>query len=33
MKEALLQAYFIDGGHVGRIEDLADLAAGAVGCG
>lgn len=28
MKEALLQAYFIDGGHVGRVEDLADLAAG-----
>ncbi len=28
MKEALLKAYFIDGGHVGRIEDLADLAAG-----
>lgn len=28
MKEALLQAYFIDGGHVGRIDDLADLAAG-----
>jgi predicted DsbA family dithiol-disulfide isomerase len=27
-KEALLRAYFIDGGHVGRIEDLADLAAG-----
>ena len=26
MKEALLKAYFIDGGHVGRIEDLADLA-------
>ncbi|MGC4152261.1 MAG: DsbA family oxidoreductase [Propionicimonas sp.] len=28
VKEALLRAYFIDGGHVGRIEDLADLAAG-----
>lgn len=28
MKEALLQAYFLDGGHVGRIPDLADLAAG-----
>jgi len=28
MKEALLRAYFVDGGHVGRIEDLADLAAG-----
>ena len=28
MKEALLKAYFVDGGHVGRIEDLADLAAG-----
>jgi predicted DsbA family dithiol-disulfide isomerase len=28
MKEALLKAYFIDGGHVGRIDDLADLAAG-----
>ncbi|WP_050758157.1 DsbA family oxidoreductase [Xylanimonas cellulosilytica] len=27
-KEALLRAYFVDGGHVGRIEDLADLAAG-----
>jgi len=27
MKEALLKAYFIDGGHVGRIEDLADMAA------
>jgi len=27
MKEALLKAYFVDGGHVGRIEDLADLAA------
>ena len=26
MKEALLKAYFIDGGHVGRVEDLADLA-------
>jgi predicted DsbA family dithiol-disulfide isomerase len=28
MKEALLKAYFLDGGHVGRIPDLADLAAG-----
>jgi predicted DsbA family dithiol-disulfide isomerase len=28
MKEALLKAYFIDGGHVGRIDDLVDLAAG-----
>jgi len=28
MKEALLKAYFIDGWHVGRIDDLADLAAG-----
>ncbi|MCL1869504.1 MAG: DsbA family oxidoreductase [Promicromonosporaceae bacterium] len=28
MKEALLRAYFIDGGHVGRVADLADLAAG-----
>jgi predicted DsbA family dithiol-disulfide isomerase len=27
MKEALLRAYFVDGGHVGRIDDLADLAA------
>jgi predicted DsbA family dithiol-disulfide isomerase len=27
MKEALLKAYFVDGGHVGRIADLADLAA------
>jgi len=27
MKEALLKAYFIDGGHVGRVADLADLAA------
>lgn len=27
MKERLLKAYFVDGGHVGRIEDLADLAA------
>jgi len=27
MKETLLKAYFVDGGHVGRIEDLADLAA------
>jgi len=27
MKERLLKAYFVDGAHVGRIEDLADLAA------
>jgi predicted DsbA family dithiol-disulfide isomerase len=27
MTERLLKAYFIDGRHVGRIEDLADLAA------
>ena len=27
MMERLLKAYFIDGRHVGRIEDLADLAA------
>ena len=27
MKERLLKAYFVDGGHVGRIPDLADLAA------
>jgi predicted DsbA family dithiol-disulfide isomerase len=27
MKERLLQAYFVDGAHVGRIADLADLAA------
>lgn len=27
MKEALLKAYFVDGGHVGRIPDLAELAA------
>jgi predicted DsbA family dithiol-disulfide isomerase len=27
MKEALLKAYFVDGRHVGRIQDLADLAA------
>ena len=26
MKEALLKAYFIDGGHVGRVADLAVLA-------
>jgi predicted DsbA family dithiol-disulfide isomerase len=26
MKEALLKAYFVDGGHVGRIVDLAELA-------
>jgi predicted DsbA family dithiol-disulfide isomerase len=28
MKEALLKAYFVDGGHVGDLEQLADLAAG-----
>ena len=27
MKERLLKAYFVDGLHVGRIEDLADIAA------
>jgi len=27
MKEALLKAYFIDGGHVGRVADLAVIAA------
>jgi predicted DsbA family dithiol-disulfide isomerase len=27
VKEALLKAYFIDGGHVGRIDDLVELAA------
>ncbi len=27
MKERLLGAYFVEGRHVGRIEDLADLAA------
>ena len=27
MKDRLLKAYFVDGRHVGRIEDLADLAA------
>ena len=27
MKERLLSAYFVEGRHVGRIEDLADLAA------
>ncbi|MBC7724730.1 MAG: DsbA family oxidoreductase [Burkholderiaceae bacterium] len=27
MKERLLKAYFVDGAHVGRIPDLADLAA------
>jgi predicted DsbA family dithiol-disulfide isomerase len=27
MKERLLAAYFVEGRHVGRIEDLADLAA------
>jgi predicted DsbA family dithiol-disulfide isomerase len=26
-KERLLKAYFVDGRHVGRVEDLADLAA------
>ncbi len=28
MKERLLQAYFVEGRHVGRVEDLADLASG-----
>jgi len=27
MKERLLKAYFINGEHVGRVEDLADIAA------
>lgn len=27
MKERLLKAYFVDGRHAGRVEDLADLAA------
>jgi predicted DsbA family dithiol-disulfide isomerase len=27
MKERLLAAYFVEGRHVGRVEDLADLAA------
>jgi predicted DsbA family dithiol-disulfide isomerase len=27
MKERLLKAYFVDGRHVGKVEDLADLAA------
>jgi len=27
MKERLLKAYFVEGKHVGRVEDLADLAA------
>ncbi len=27
MKERLLRAYFVEGRHVGRVEDLADLAA------
>jgi predicted DsbA family dithiol-disulfide isomerase len=27
MKERLLRAHFVDGEHVGRVEDLADLAA------
>lgn len=27
MKERLLKAYFVEGRHVGRVEDLADLAA------
>src|SRR5665647_2545340 len=26
MKERLLSAYFVEGKHVGRVEDLADLA-------
>ena len=26
-KERLLKAYFVDGAHVGRVSDLADLAA------
>ena len=26
-KERLLRAYFVEGGHVGRLEDLADIAA------
>ncbi|MCU1457237.1 MAG: disulfide bond formation protein DsbA [Actinomycetia bacterium] len=28
MKERLLRAYFVEGRHIGRVEDLADLAAG-----
>ena len=27
MKERLLRAYFVEGRHIGRVEDLADLAA------
>ena len=27
LKEALLKSYFLDGGHVGRIDDLVELAA------
>jgi predicted DsbA family dithiol-disulfide isomerase len=27
MKERLLRAYFVEGRHVGRVDDLADLAA------
>ncbi len=27
MKERLLRAYFVEGGHVGRVPELADLAA------
>ncbi|MEO8261856.1 MAG: DsbA family oxidoreductase [Pseudolysinimonas sp.] len=27
LKEALLKSYFVDGGHVGRIDDLVELAA------
>ncbi|HAM26446.1 MAG TPA: disulfide bond formation protein DsbA, partial [Microbacteriaceae bacterium] len=27
MKERLLKAYFVDGRHVGRVQELADLAA------
>jgi predicted DsbA family dithiol-disulfide isomerase len=27
MKERLLKAYFVEGGHVGRIDDLAEYAA------
>lgn len=28
MKEALLKAYFLDGGHVGHLDELVELAAG-----
>lgn len=28
MKEALLKAYFLDGGHVGHLDELLDIAAG-----